>query len=139
MSVDVEIYMNNIVKFFRENPNDLLNLVPKTKEEEFYSKLREAAFQNYENGEEVNLTREQIIEICANIHGKTKKVREEKKEPTKSLTIPIVVPKLIPNEPLGSLRSQLAASPVVFVNRFALLLNNSVLFIVIPSTPLDIL
>jgi hypothetical protein len=87
MSVDVEIYMNNIVKFFRENPNDLLNLVPKTKEEEFYSKLREAAFQNYENGEEVNLTREQIIEICANIHGKTKKVREEKKEPTKSLTI----------------------------------------------------
>jgi hypothetical protein len=86
MSVDVEIYMNNIVKFFRENPNDLLNLVPKTKEEEFYSKLREVAFQNYENGEEVNLTREQIIEICANIHGKTKKVRE-KKEPIKSLTI----------------------------------------------------
>jgi hypothetical protein len=87
MSVDVEIYMNNIVKFFRENPNDLLNLVPKTKEEEFYSKLREAAFQNYENGEEVNLTQEQIIEICANIHGKTKKVVKEKKELTKSLTV----------------------------------------------------
>jgi len=33
MSVDVEIYMNGILKFFRENPNDLLNLVPKTKEE----------------------------------------------------------------------------------------------------------
>ena len=87
MSVDVEIYMNNIVKFFKENPNDLLNLVSKTKEEEFYSKLREVAFQNYENGEEVNLTREQIIEICANIHGKTKKIVKEKKEPTKSLTI----------------------------------------------------
>jgi hypothetical protein len=86
MSVDVEIYMNNVVKFFRENQNDLLNLVPKDKEEEFYSKLREVAFQNYENGEEVNLTREQIIEICTNIHGKTKKVRE-KKEPIKSLTI----------------------------------------------------
>ena len=87
MSVDVEIYMNNIVKFFKENPNDLLNLVSKTKEEEFYSKLREVAFQNYENGEEVNLTREQIIEICAHIHGKTKKVVKEKKESTKSLTI----------------------------------------------------
>jgi hypothetical protein len=87
MSVDVEIYMNNIVKFFRENPNDLLNLVPKTKEEEFYSKLREAAFQNYENGEEVNLTQEQIIEICTNIHGKTNKVVKEKKELTKSLTV----------------------------------------------------
>ena len=35
MSVDVEIYMNNLVKFFKENPKDLLNLVPKEKEEEF--------------------------------------------------------------------------------------------------------
>ena len=38
MSVDVEIYMNNLVKFFKENPRDLLNLVPKEKEEEFYIK-----------------------------------------------------------------------------------------------------
>jgi len=80
MSVDVEIYMNNIIKFFRENPNDLLNLVPKSKEEEFYSKLREVAFQNYEKGEEVSLTRTQMIEICAQIHGKTKKVPEETKK-----------------------------------------------------------
>jgi hypothetical protein len=61
MNVDVEIYMNNIIKFFKENPNDLLNLVPKTKEEEFYSKLREVANQNYEKGEEVNLTKNQIF------------------------------------------------------------------------------
>jgi hypothetical protein len=53
--------MNNIIKFFKENPNDLLNLVPKIKEEEFYSKLREVANQNYEKGEEVNLTKNQII------------------------------------------------------------------------------
>jgi len=36
MSVDVEIYMNNLIKFFRENPKDLLNLIPKNKEDEFY-------------------------------------------------------------------------------------------------------
>lgn len=78
MSVDVEIYMNNIIKFFKENPNDLLNLVPKNKEEEFYKKLREAAFKNYEKGEEVNLTQKQIIEICAEIHGKLKKKSEPK-------------------------------------------------------------
>jgi len=35
--VDVEIYMNNIIKFFRENPTDLLNMVPKDKEEYFPS------------------------------------------------------------------------------------------------------
>jgi hypothetical protein len=81
MSVDVEIYMNNIIKFFRENPNDLVKLVPKTKEEEFYIKLREVAFQNYEKGEEVNLTKNQMIEICVQIHGKTKKVNEEKPKP----------------------------------------------------------
>jgi hypothetical protein len=78
MSVDVEIYMNNIIKFFRDNPNDLLNLVPKNKEEEFYRKLREEAFKNYEKGEEVNLTQRQIIEICAEIHGKLKKKSEPK-------------------------------------------------------------
>jgi hypothetical protein len=36
MNVDVEIYMNNMVKFFKSNPNDLLNLIPKGKEDEFY-------------------------------------------------------------------------------------------------------
>jgi len=76
MSVDVEIYMNNIIKFFRENPNDLLNLVPKNKEDEFYRKLREEAIKNYEKGEEVNLTQKQIIEICAEIHGKLKRNSE---------------------------------------------------------------
>ena len=56
MSVDVEIYMNNIVKFFKENPKDLLNLVPKSKEEEFYVKIREIALLNAEKGEDANLT-----------------------------------------------------------------------------------
>ena len=45
--VDVEIYMNNIIKFFRENPTDLLNLVPKDKEQYFYTKIKEVAIENY--------------------------------------------------------------------------------------------
>ncbi len=49
--VDVEIYMNNIIKFFRENPTDLLNLVPKDKEEYFYTKIKKVAIENYEKGE----------------------------------------------------------------------------------------
>ena len=48
--VDVEIYMNNIIKFFRENPTDLLNLVPKDKEEYFYTKIKEVAIENYKKG-----------------------------------------------------------------------------------------
>ena len=67
MSVDVEIYLNNLIKFFRQNPNDLLNLVPKHKEEEFYRKLREKAFENYEKGDEISLTQDQITKICIDL------------------------------------------------------------------------
>jgi hypothetical protein len=70
MSVDVDIYMNNILKFFRENPNDLLNLVPKNKEEEFYVKIREQASKNFDKGEEASLTQNQLMEICVKINGK---------------------------------------------------------------------
>lgn len=77
MSVDVEIYMNNIVKFFKSNPNDLLNLIPKDKEDEFYEKIREVASKNAENGEDAPLTQKQMIEICVVLNGKT--VKEDKK------------------------------------------------------------
>lgn len=70
MSVDVEIYMNNIIKFFKENPKDLLNLIPKNKEEEFYVKIREVASKNSENGEDANLTQKQLMEICVTLNGK---------------------------------------------------------------------
>ena len=77
MSVDVEIYMSNILKFFRDNPNDLLNLIPKTKEEEFYKKIREVAIKNYEDGGEVSLTQPQLIEVCVEINRpKVHKVEE---------------------------------------------------------------
>jgi hypothetical protein len=103
MNVDIEIYMNNIIKFFKENPNDLLNLVPKTKEEEFYSKLREVVNQNYEKGEEVNLTKNQIIIICAEIHGKTKKVKEKTpKTIDEMLNDSRTIEKLIINTPFGN-------------------------------------
>jgi hypothetical protein len=70
MSVDVEIYMSNIIKFFKENPADLLNLVPKDKEQDFFIKIREESFKNFEKGEEASLTQPQLIKICAELNGK---------------------------------------------------------------------
>ena len=70
MSVDVEIYMNNMIKFFKENPADLLNLIPKSKEEEFYVKIREEAFKNIEKGEDAHLTQKQLMDICVILNGK---------------------------------------------------------------------
>lgn len=70
MSVDVDIYMSNILKFFKDNPNDLLNLIPKEKEEEFYIKIRERALENHNKGEEASLTQTQLMEICVKLNGK---------------------------------------------------------------------
>ena len=77
MSVDVEIYMNNIIKFFRENPMDLINLIPKEKEEYFYTKIKEIAIKNYEKGEDVSLTQSQLIDVCSEINQSDKQVVEE--------------------------------------------------------------
>lgn len=77
MSVDVEIYMNNVIKFFRENPNDLLNLVAKEKEEFFYKKIREVATENYEKGEEISLTQSQLISVCSEINQSDKQLLDE--------------------------------------------------------------
>jgi hypothetical protein len=72
MSVDVEVYLSGIIKFFRENPKDLLSLVPKDKEEDFYSMIRKYSFTNYENGDDYVLTRNQILEICVQLNEKTR-------------------------------------------------------------------
>ena len=83
MSEDVEIYMNNVVKFFKSHPNDLLNLIPKDKEEEFYVKIRETATQNIDNGDDATLTQKQIIDICVVLNKeplKEEKVEDEKLE-----------------------------------------------------------
>lgn len=70
MSVDLEIYMNNMIKFFKENPSDLVNLVPVNKEKEFYVKIREQALRNVEIGEDANLTQKQLMDICVILNGK---------------------------------------------------------------------
>jgi hypothetical protein len=72
MNVEVEIYMSNITKFFRENPNDLLNLVPESKKEEFFEKVREIAELNIDKGDDVSLTRQQLIDICLELNNKPK-------------------------------------------------------------------
>lgn len=82
MSVDVEIYMNNLIKFFKDNPKDLLNLIPKTKEDEFYIKIKEVAVQNYDKGEEAALTQPQLIDICRVLNGQVieEKIKEKVEE-----------------------------------------------------------
>ena len=70
MNVDVEIYMNNFIKFFKSNPDDLFTLIPKGKEDEFYSKVREMSEKNINDGDDAPLTQKQILDICVILNGK---------------------------------------------------------------------
>lgn len=68
MNVDVEIYMNNLLKFFNENPKDLASLIPYDKKDEFFEKVKKTVSQNVEKGEDASLTRKQLIELCVEIN-----------------------------------------------------------------------
>lgn len=77
MSLDVEIYMNGLIKFFKQNPNDLLNLIPQDREEEFYSMIKEVAQNNIDKGEEATLTHIQLIDICRKLNAKNLEKKSE--------------------------------------------------------------
>jgi hypothetical protein len=77
MNVDIEIYMSNIIKFFKENPQDLLNLIPESKKNEFFDKVREFAIKNADKGDEVSLTRQQLIDICLEVNDKPKEIEKK--------------------------------------------------------------
>lgn len=62
-NIDVEIYISQLIKFFDENPNDLMSLIGELQRESFYDKLRERSEQNLLEDMDITLTREQIINI----------------------------------------------------------------------------
>ncbi len=64
MNLEVELYMSNVIKFFNENPKDLVKFVTQDKKDEFFQKIKEKALENVEMGEEVVLTQQQFIDIC---------------------------------------------------------------------------
>lgn len=96
MNVDVEVYLSGIVKFFKDNPKDLLSLVPKEKEDDFYSMIRKYSFENHERGEDFVLTRNQILEICVQLNEQN---RVQEKSPQSDMeTLQTMLDDAIKNE-----------------------------------------
>ena len=62
-NVDVEIYINQFITFFNNNPNDLIQLIGDVLKDDFYDKVKQQSLENYSNGEDVSLTQKQIISI----------------------------------------------------------------------------
>lgn len=66
-NVDVEIYINQFIAFFENNPNDLILLIGEMDKDMFYGKVKERCYNNLDSGEEISVTRQQLIDIVLEI------------------------------------------------------------------------
>ena len=66
-NVDVEIYINQFITFFNNNPNDLIQLIVDVLKDDFYDRVKQQSLDNIENGEDVSLTQKQIIAIVVEL------------------------------------------------------------------------
>ena len=63
MNVDVQIYLSNFKSFFNNNPNDLINLIGDGDKDKFFELVQASVIENYEKGEDLELTKKQLIDI----------------------------------------------------------------------------
>lgn len=77
MSVDVEIYVSQFKTFFQENPEDLTNLIGKADPDQFFLRVYHQALQNLEEGNDIELTQKQLINIIVDLNDKDIKVQDE--------------------------------------------------------------
>lgn len=78
MNVDVQIYMSNFKEFFIKNPNDLMNLIGNNNKELFFEMVQKKVIENHEKGDDIELTKKQILDIVL-ILTKDKHKKEVKK------------------------------------------------------------
>jgi hypothetical protein len=62
-NIDCEIYISQVISFFENNPNDLMDLIGELQRNDFYQKLRERCEKNIDEGQDYVLTRQQMINI----------------------------------------------------------------------------
>lgn len=69
-NLEVEIYINQLINFFEKNPNDLMDLIGEGDREKFYSLVKSQCLENFQKGDDVSLTQDQLIEIIINLKKK---------------------------------------------------------------------
>ena len=67
-NVDIQIYFSQFKTFFNENPRELENLIGKGSPEEFYSEVYKKIMENFNKGNELELTQRQIIDVVLKIN-----------------------------------------------------------------------
>ena len=68
-NIEVDIYLNQLITFFDKNPNDLIDLIGESHKDKFFDKIREICLQNVENGDDVTLTNQQLIDVVLEVKG----------------------------------------------------------------------
>lgn len=81
MSVEVQIYVSNFVKFFTENPNELAAVIGQANPDEFFVEVEKTAYENFDKGEDVELTRKQMIDIVLKLNHMAPEEEEMVSEP----------------------------------------------------------
>lgn len=77
-NVDVEIYLNQLINFFENNPNDLMTLIGDLQKDDFYKKLRERCEKNLEEGKDIVLSKDQIVNVVVEL--KIPEITKQKKK-----------------------------------------------------------
>jgi hypothetical protein len=76
-NVDLEIYISQLISFFENNPNDLMDLIGSLQKDDFYKKIRERCEKNVEEGNDMVLTKDQIVNIVIDL--KIPVIKKEKR------------------------------------------------------------
>ena len=66
-NLEVDLYLSQFKGFFKQNPNELMNLIGDILEDDFFRLVEEQCYKNIENGEDIQVTRQQLIDIVVKL------------------------------------------------------------------------
>ena len=67
-NVDIDIYMNNFVGFFKRNPDQLKLLIGEINPEDFFSEIKTIAEKNLLDEKEIVPTRKQMVDLLVGMN-----------------------------------------------------------------------
>jgi len=67
-NIDIEIYFSQFKNFFLDNPTELIKLIGKASERDFFNEVYNTIHDNHNSGDELQLTHKQIMGIVIKLN-----------------------------------------------------------------------
>jgi hypothetical protein len=77
-NLEVDIYINQIKGFFEKNPDSLKELIGDLDKEKFYNNVRKIAIKNFEENDDVTLSKDQMLNIVVEMYNDLKQESKTK-------------------------------------------------------------